>query len=287
MTTPAYHVTDLQFRHKHSRSVTKDWTLDRVNFAVNQGEFIGILGPNGSGKTSLLNLLARLTHPQAGTISLFGENLAPLRQDAIARTVALVPQDYHPAFPFSVAEMVLMGRFPHKRSHNYFSLLSGIGWESDVDREIAWLAMQETNVAHLASRSIDALSGGERQRVLMARALAQEPRVMLLDEPTAHLDLHHQMETCRLLRKLNDERGLTVILVSHDLNLASQYCDRLLLLDRGRIAALGTPHEVLRAETLRAVYGCEVLIDQHPASGLPRITIPGRTHVGLSPMQGI
>lgn len=287
MTTPAYHVTDLQFRHKHSRSTAKEWVLEGLNFAVSHGEFIGILGPNGSGKTSLLNLLARLTHPQAGTIHLFGENLAHLRQDAIARTVALVPQDHQPTFPFSVAEMVLMGRFPHHRSNDYFSVMSGMGWESDVDREIAWSAMQETNVADLASRSIDAVSGGERQRVLMARALAQEPRVMLLDEPTAHLDLHHQMETCRLLRKLNDERGLTVVLVSHDLNLASQYCDRLLLLDHGRIVALGTPHEVLRAETLRAVYGCEVLIDQHPASGLPRITIPGRTHVGLSPMQRI
>jgi iron complex transport system ATP-binding protein len=277
-------VADLQFRHKRNRSAAKEWALEGLNCVVSQGEFIGILGPNGSGKTSLLNLLARLSLPQAGTVQLFGDNLAQLKQEAIARTVALVPQDHLPTFPFSVAEMVLMGRFSHHHSQGYFSLLSGIGWESDIDREIAWSAMQEMNVAHLASRAIDAVSGGERQRVLMARALTQEPRVMLLDEPTAHLDLHHQMETCRLLRKLNDERGLTVVLASHDLNLASQYCDRLLLLDHGRMVAVGTPHEVLRAETLRAVYGCDVLIDQHPASGLPRITIPGRTNVGLSSM---
>ncbi|HSA62122.1 MAG TPA: ABC transporter ATP-binding protein [Nitrospiraceae bacterium] len=287
MTSPVYHVTDVRFRHNHNRSAAKNWVFEGLSFAVSPGEFIGILGPNGSGKTSLLNLLARLKHPQAGTIRLFGENLVQLKQDAIARTVALVPQDYLPTFPFSVEESVLMGRFPHQRSDTFFSLLSGMGWESDVDRKIAWSAMQETNVAHLATRSIEAVSGGERQRVLIARALTQEPRVMLLDEPTAHLDLHHQMETCRLLRRLNDDRGLTVILVSHDLNLASQYCDRLLLLDHGRIVALGTPHEVLRAETLRAVYGCDVLVDQHPASGLPRITIPGRVNAGGSPMQSI
>jgi iron complex transport system ATP-binding protein len=276
VTSPVYHVTDLRFRHTQSRSAANDWVLDGLSFAVSPGEFIGILGPNGSGKTSLLNLLARLTRPQAGMIRIFDEDLAQLKQDAIARSVALVPQDYRPAFPFSVEESVLMGRFPHRRAPGAFALLSGMGWEGDADREIAWSAMQETNVAHLATRSIEAVSGGERQRVLMARALAQEPRVMLLDEPTAHLDLHHQVEICRLLRKLNDERGLTVILVSHDLNLASQFCDRLLLLDHGRMVALGTPDDVLRAETLHAVYGCEVLIDQHPATGLPRITIPGR-----------
>jgi iron complex transport system ATP-binding protein len=287
VTVPAYYAADLQFRYKQNRSAAKEWVLEGLNFVVKKGEFIGILGPNGSGKTSLLNLLARLSLPQIGTIQLFGDNLAQLKQEAIARTVALVPQDHFPAFPFSVAEMVLMGRFPHYRSHGNFSLLSGMGWESAIDREMAWSAMQEMNVDHLASRAIDAVSGGERQRTLMARALAQEPRVMLLDEPTAHLDLHHQMETCRLLRKLNDERGLTVVLVSHDLNLASQYCDRLLLLDHGRMVAIGTPQEVLRVEILRAVYGCDVLIDQHPASGLPRITIPGRSNVGSSSMIGI
>lgn len=280
MTASAYQVTDVYFRHQHARAAEREWVLERLSFSIREGEFLGIIGPNGSGKTSLLNLLARLTDPQAGAIRLFGDPLAPLKQDAVARTVALVPQETSPTFPFSVMEMVLMGRYPHHRANHTLAALAGTGWESQEDVEIAWSAMQDTNVAHLAQRSIDALSGGERQRVLIARALAQEPRVMLLDEPTAHLDLHHQVEMCRLLRQLHDDRGMTVVLVSHDLNLASQYCDQLLLLDHGSMAALGPPHEVLRAELLRSVYGgCEVLIDQHPASGLPRVTMPARMGV--------
>lgn len=275
MTVLAYQAAGVKFRHGQ-RGALSNWVLEDLNFDVRPGEFLGIIGPNGSGKTSLLNLLARLVCPQTGVIQLFGENVAHLKQSTIAQTVGLVPQESPPTFSFSVAETVLMGRFPHHYSNGYFSVVSGIGWENEADLQIACSAMEETEVAHLASRSIDALSGGERQRVFIARALAQEPRVMLLDEPTAHLDLHHQMEICRLLRRLNEARGMTVVLVSHDLNLASQYCDRLLLLHQGRIVALGSPQEVLCVDRLRAVYGCEVLIDQHPTSGLPRITMPGR-----------
>jgi iron complex transport system ATP-binding protein len=266
-------VADVTFRHDQTPCPP---VLHEVDFTVPDGEFLGIIGPNGSGKTTLLNLLARLTHPEAGAIQLFGQNLADLTQSEIARTVGYVPQETQPSFAFSVMETVLMGRFPHQGSHGSFSALSGIGWESEADLAIAWSAMEEANISHLAQRSIEALSGGERQRVWIARALAQQPRVILLDEPTAHLDLHHQVEICRLLRRLNEARKLTVVLVSHDLNLASQYCDRLLLLNKGRRMALGTPEEVLSVGSLLAVYGCEVLIDQHPVSGLPRITMPGR-----------
>jgi iron complex transport system ATP-binding protein len=136
--------------------------------------------------------------------------------------------------------------------------------------------MRETDVAHLAHRLITDVSGGERQRAIIARALTQEPRVLLLDEPTAFLDLQHQIEICAILRRLNEERGLTIILVSHDLNLASQYCDRLLLLDSGRIFRLGHPDEVIQPDLLETVYRCRVLVDQHPLSGLPRVTLPGR-----------
>ncbi len=287
MTAPAYRVTELFFRHGHARSAERDWVLEGLDFSVSEREFLGIIGPNGSGKTSLLNVLARLTNPQMGSIELFGDSLAGLRQDAIARTVALVPQETSFTFPFSVLEIVLMGRYPHHRAKNSFASLSGMGWESQRDVEVAWSAMHATSVANVAQRPITSLSGGERQRVLIARALAQEPRIVLLDEPTAHLDLHHQLETCRLLRQLNDDRAMTVILVSHDLNLASQFCDRLLLLNHGRLAAVGRPHEVLRADTLRTVYGCDVLIDQHPASGLPRITMPGRTSVPRSSLSTV
>ena len=136
--------------------------------------------------------------------------------------------------------------------------------------------MVDMDISHLAHRSITDVSGGERQRAIIARALTQQPRVLLLDEPTAFLDLNHQLEICRILRRLNDERGLTVVLVSHDLNLASQYCDRLMLLREGRQYSIGVPQEVIRHDLLEAVYGCTVLVDRHPISGLPRVTLPGR-----------
>lgn len=282
MSVPVYDVTDVRFRHPHNSSSERAWVLDGLSFSVTLGEVLGIIGPNGSGKTSLLNILTRLAFPQVGIVRLCGSDLSGWKQDAVARTVALVPQESAPVFPFTVAQMVLMGRFAHHQTHDRFAGLSPFGWESDRDWDVARSAMQIVDVARLAHRPIDAISGGERQRVLIARALTQEPRVLLLDEPTAHLDLHHQVEICRLLRTLNRERGLTIVLVSHDLNVASQFCDRLLLLNHGRIVALGTPDQVLRGETLGAVYGCEVLIDRHPLSGVPRITTPGRTGAELA-----
>ncbi len=151
---------------------------------------------------------------------------------------------------------------------------SGFGWEDPEDCAAASQAMVTMDISHLASRAVTDLSGGERQRAMIARALAQTPRVLLLDEPTAFLDLQHQLEICSVLRRLSDEQGLTVVIVSHDLNLASQYCDRIVMLKEGSVYSMGTPSEVLSVEALRAVYGCEVLIDPHPESGLPRVTLP-------------
>jgi iron complex transport system ATP-binding protein len=174
---------------------------------------------------------------------------------------------------------VLMGRFPH-RPHDRWSL--GFGWENREDLAIADAAMATMDIAGLAHRLVTDLSGGERQRVVIARALAQDPKVMLLDEPTAYLDLQHQIEICSVLRRLNEERGLTVVVVSHDLNLASQYCDRVLMLKDGAVFRTGSPHDVMCVDALRAVYGCTVLIDAHPESGLPRITLPGRMSQAMS-----
>ena len=165
-----------------------------------------------------------------------------------------------------------MGRYPH-RSGGLWGLW---GWEGHDDYAAAERAMAELNVLHLAECAIGELSGGERQRALIARALAQEPAILLLDEPTAFLDLNYQLEISRILHRLVSERNLTIILVSHDLNLASQYCDCLLLLDRGKLAALDHPRTVLRAELLEPVYGCRILIDCHPETGLPRVSLPGR-----------
>jgi iron complex transport system ATP-binding protein len=252
--------------------------LKSLSFEVRSGEILGVIGPNGSGKTSLLKLLARVLTPQEGAVRLFGGDLSGMRQDSVARTVALVSQDSAELFPFTISEMVLMGRFPHHRSGWWG--LRGFGWESAEDIRLAEEAMQETDVLHLAGRVIRDVSGGERQRAIIARALTQQPQILLLDEPTAFLDLNHQVEICAILRRLNEERGLTVVLVSHDLNVASQYCDRLLLLNAGTAFCMGTPEEVIRLDVLKAVYGCEVLVDRHPNTGSPRVTLPGRSAVG-------
>ena len=264
-------------RKAHEREKAQTYCVfNDLTFEIEQGETFGIIGLNGSGKTSLLKLLAKVVHPQEGSIRLYGRSLTDMAQSEVARIVALVPQESQQVFPFTIAEMVLMGRFPHHQRRGGLGSLTGFGWEEGKDLELAHDAMMDLDVAHLASRSIRDVSGGERQRVIIARALAQQPQILLLDEPTAFLDLHHQLDICRILRRLNEERKLTVVLVSHDLNLASQYCDRLMLLHEGRLFRIGPPEEVICPEILEAVYRCPVLIDRHPVSGLPRVTLPGR-----------
>ncbi|MCS6304964.1 MAG: ABC transporter ATP-binding protein [Nitrospira sp.] len=273
---PTYDVQSVRFRYRSRGSDAARWILEDVSFCVQEGEVLGIVGPNGSGKTSLLKVLARLMRPLQGRIDLFGQELASMAQQEIARLVGVVQQDTQQLFPFTVAETVLMGRFPH-RPHGRWS--GGFGWESREDVTIAEQAMMMVDILHLAHRAVTDLSGGERQRAMIARALAQTPKVLLLDEPTAFLDLQHQVEICSVLLRLKEESRLTVILVSHDLNLVSQYCDRILLLDRGRVVRLGRPEEVIEPGALESVYRCRVLVDRHPITGLPRVTIPGR---GLS-----
>ena len=267
----AYQVRSLRFHYHPLNRGVVDWVLDGLSFDVAHGEILGIVGPNGSGKTSLLKLLAKVLRPQAGDIALFGRNLGAMPQVEVARTVAFVPQESPQVFAFTVMETVLMGRYPHHRGAKWSA---GFGWESAEDVSTAEQAMQSTDLTHLASRSVMDLSGGERQRCMIARALAQAPQVLLLDEPTAFLDLQHQIEICAIVRRLKEERGLTVVLVSHDLNLASQYCDRILMLKAGALFRLGLPDEVIGVDVLRAVYGCEVLVDRHPESGVPRVTMP-------------
>lgn len=269
----AFQVQAVRFRYRTAASHDAGWALNGVTFQVREGEVLGIVGPNGSGKTSLLKLLAGMIAPQEGTLCLFGRPLPALTQGDLARLVGVVPQDTQQLFPFTVAETVLMGRFPH-RPHDRWN--AGFGWETPEDLAVAAHAMATMDITHLARRSVMDLSGGERQRTVIARALAQTPNVLLLDEPTAFLDLQHQIEICAVLRRLNEERGLTVVLVSHDLNLVSQYCDRLILLDNGRVFRLGRPEEVIQSDVLETVYHCRVLVDRHPVSGLPRVTLPGR-----------
>jgi iron complex transport system ATP-binding protein len=235
-----------------------------VSFTVEPGQVFGVIGPNSAGKTTLLRLLTRVVTPDRGEIRLDGRPIRQLAHAELARHVAVVPQEAPRPFPFSVEQLVLMGRYPHG---------PGRFFESEEDRALAREAMAATGVLDLAALPLEQLAGGERQRALLARALAQQPRLLVLDEPTAHLDLRHQVEAARLIRRVNGERGMTVLLVSHDLNLAAEVCDRLLLLAGGRVARVGEPGEVLRRPVLEPVFGCAVAVDVNPASGRPVVQV--------------
>ena len=269
--SPAIEVLGLAFQYRTSEGRGRMWTLDHLSFHVDTGEILGIVGPNGSGKTSLLKVLSGLLPAGEGDVRLGGLSLRKRSQTDIARMVAVVPQEYAQVFPFTVAETVLMGRFPH-RTTRWWSL--GIGDETANDLACAHQSMVDTDVLSLADRLVSDLSGGERQRVMIARALAQEPKILLLDEPTAFLDINHQIEICSLIARLRADRRLTVVLVSHDLNVASQYCDRVLMLKDGGLCRIGSPEETIRPDVLRMVYGCEVVVDAHPQTGRPRVTMP-------------
>jgi len=241
--------------------------LNDVCFSVLEGEFFIIIGPNGSGKTTLVRAMSGAVKPQQGEVQVLGRALRSYSGKALARCVAVVPQVAPVDIPFTVAEVVLMGRSPH---------LPWMGLERRKDLETAERAMHFTHVAHLAERNLDQLSAGERQRVLIARAICQQPRIMLLDEPTSALDLAHQVQIMDLLDKLRKDEGITVVMVSHDLNLAALYADRLLLMKEGGVVSLGKPAEVLTFETLEQTYGCVLLVDNNPVKAVPRITlVPG------------
>jgi iron complex transport system ATP-binding protein len=221
--------------------------LEGVDLRVAAGEVVGVLGRNGVGKTTLLRVASGALVPDAGRVLLDGRALAAMPRRERARRVALVPQDTQVPFPFNVAELVLMGRTPH---------LGFLGFESAHDLEIARAALARMGIEALADRSVLTLSGGERQLAVVARALAQEPSLLLLDEPTAFLDLRHRLEVLTVVRELA-MAGAGALVVSHDLGVAARFCDRLVLLGGGRILASGPPREVLAPDSLRAAFGIE------------------------------
>jgi iron complex transport system ATP-binding protein len=221
-----------------------------IHVQVDEGEMVGLLGPNGSGKTTLLRLISGVLRPQQGRILLEGRDLQAWGRRGIARRIAVVPQELHVPFAFTVEEMVSLGRTP---------FINLFGTRSKHDISIVQEAMQSTEIAPLAGRIFNELSGGERQRVIMAMALAQQPALLLLDEPTSHLDIKYQIEILELVQRLNHRLGVTVIAAMHDLNLAARYFPRLLLFQRGVVADAG-PAEVLEPQLLRRVYGINVQV---------------------------
>lgn len=232
--------------------------LQEISFQVEQGGFLSIVGPNGSGKSTLLKNISAALVPQGGSVFLRNEDIFKIKPKQLARKMAVVPQDTGIQFPFTVLETVLMGRMPHQRR------LQG---DTPQDLAIARWAMELTNTWSLRDRPVTEISGGERQRVVVARALAQEPQVLLLDEPTAHLDIQHQMELLELLQSLNETGQVTVLAVLHDLNLAAHFSKYMLLLHQGKIFAAGQPEQVLTAQNIRQVYGMEVVITPNELTG--------------------
>ncbi len=244
----------------------QDWAVRGIDLKLVPGEILGILGPNGSGKSTLLRLMDGLLAPQEGEIQVQGNNLTRMTRSGIAREVAMVAQEQHFRFSFTALEVVLMGRFPHLRS---------LQFEGDKDMEVAFGALEATHALELAGRSIHELSGGEKQRVLIARALAQEPNIILLDEPTSFLDLKYKRETFRLISSLSRDKGLSVVVVSHDIDLSGQYCHRVMMLKEGAPFKVGTPEEVITEANIEVVYDCPVLVDRNPATGRPRVSLRG------------
>ncbi len=238
-----------------------------VALAVDEGEMLAIAGPNGSGKSTLLGLLAGTRRPSAGSVRLGGRNLRDYDRRALARAIAVVPQETGIAFPYRVAEMVLIGRAPH---------LHGIGLERPHDVAAAERAMERAGVLALADRPLAELSGGERQRVIVARALAQEPRVLLLDEPTTFLDLRHAIEILDLVVDLNRRERLTVVAVLHDLTVAAMYFPRLVFLRDGRLAVDGAPATVVTEAVIRDVFDVDVEV-RTSADGVPTVRPRGRS----------
>lgn len=249
-------VDDLHFSYNDQA------VLEQISFQVSRGAMVGLIGPNAAGKSTLLKSLAALVHPGQGSIQLEGRALSSLKAPEIARQIAVVSQDTSVGFAFTTREMVMMGRTPY---------LSRFRSPGGHDCQMVEQALELTNTRHLEERIVTTLSGGERQRVMIARALAQEPRLLLLDEPTAHLDINHQYEILNLLRYLNQHQQVSVVIALHDLNLAAQYCDWLLLLHQRRIISQGYPDTVITAANVQAAYGAQVTVARHSSLDCPQV----------------
>jgi cobalamin transport system ATP-binding protein len=262
---PAISLQELSFSYR-TQAVLQDISLE-----IPHQSFLALIGPNGSGKTTMLRLMSKALRPQRGTVMLDGQPLAGFSARKLAQKLAVISSQQHFEFPFSVADVVAMGRFPH---------LNRLERMSDRDWEIVDEAMERTCVGDFRNRSISQLSSGEKQRVLIARAIAQQPSILMLDEPNAHLDINHQIAIFNLLRTLNRQHQMTVIVVLHDLSAAAAFCETMVLLDRGRIVRTGTPAEVITEELIQQTYGAEVVVFPSPVGGGPQIAFGPAREVG-------
>jgi len=227
------------------------FVLSNIDLDINHGSFTGLIGPNGSGKSTLLKILNGTLKPDTGSVTIGDTELTSIKKSWLAKIIACVPEETSIAFPFTCMEVVLMGRTPY---------LKRFEWEKKEDYAIAGKCLELTDTLEFKDRSVEELSSGEKQRVIIARALAQEPSVLLLDEPTSHLDINHQKEIFDLLKRLNKVTGLTIFTVLHDVNITSLYCDEIILINKGRIFLKGKPSEAITANNIKEVYGVNVKV---------------------------
>jgi iron complex transport system ATP-binding protein len=242
--------------------------INDLSFQLHSGELLGLVGPNGCGKTSIIKSLSRVLSPSSGRITLDGNELTVIPRNALARLIGVVPQNPYLPETFTVFEVVVLGRNP------YLGLFNG---ETVHDIAVVWQAMERTDITHLAKRRIGELSGGEKQRVTIARVLAQEPQIILLDEPTANLDIAQQIDILDLIAGMCREQNIAALIAIHDLNIAAQYCSRIIMLKNGRVFIEGNPGEVITTENIRDVFAAETTIYHHPENNLPMV-LPNGNH---------
>ena len=246
-------ITNVYFNYEKNQNVLKN-----INLKIKTGEFLGIVGPNGCGKSTLLNLLCKVLKLQRGGISIDGLVLETISQHDLAKLIAVVPQESIFEFEFTALDIVLMGRLPY---------LSRFQLEGNLDRKLAKAAMIQTKCWEFKDKYIKQLSGGEKQRVIVARALTQEPKYLLLDEPTTHLDMSFQYEILNIISRLNREKKVTIISVFHDINLASKYCSRLILIKEGNIIADGSPMKIINYKNMSKLFKFDIILKRHPKHG--------------------
>ena len=251
----------IELRDIHHRFPESEWELRLPDISLFSGEILGIIGPNGSGKTTLLRIAAGILRPSQGATLLGQQSLSQMDRRAVAQHLGYLPQELSSEYDFRVADLVRMGRYPH---------VSGMGHLGPTDLQAVQAGLEATGMEHLSQRRLSKLSGGEKKRAYLASVLAQKPELLLLDEPTAALDMHHQVRFFRLLQSLAQE-NMGIAVVTHDINLASLFSHRLLLLKSGRCLALGRPHEVLTETNVQDIYGHDILMQRHPETGSPTL----------------